>query len=112
MNTEKKYLKYLPRLRDKVEAVETDNGMITLHFHRNTWYEKLLTFIFNSPRVLKYDLDEMGSIVVKNIDGRNNISDIIFKLEQVTDEKEQLTDRTLAFISMLHKSGMVLLSEK
>ncbi|HEC88274.1 MAG TPA: PqqD family protein [Thermoplasmata archaeon] len=58
------------------------------------------------PNYFFINLDEVGSFIWKNCNGKNSIEDILEKLEKKYD-KEKIRERLLTFLIMLNKYGYI-----
>ncbi|MBN1638091.1 MAG: PqqD family protein [Ignavibacteriales bacterium] len=93
---------------------EVNNELITLlhkkkkpTFIEKTFFKKYINKIY------KIDLDEIGSFVWQQINGKNSIGDIINATENKFGEKVKPTEeRVTLFIKQLHKNKFIQLFQR
>lgn len=106
-------LAMIPCRRPHVKWSEDENGRIRLCIERNGIVERILLFVFNAPKKITMDLDEIGSTVWKLCDGKNTIYDIGNALsEKFGDRVEPLYPRLIKFIEMLLARNYVFLKQQ
>jgi len=93
---------------------EINNNLVTVLFKK-----KKLTFIERtffkkmSSKPYKIDLDEIGSFIWQQCDGKKNIGEIIEESEKhFNDELEQANERVELFVKQLNKNKLISLYEK
>lgn len=93
---------------------ETNNELITLLYRKKkpTFIEKIF-FKKYINKIYKVDLDEIGSYVWQQIDGKNSVGDIINKLEnKFGKELVQAEQRVILFIQQLYKNKFIQLFQR
>jgi len=89
-----------------VEWIE-ESGIIRLRVIKfKSRIGKALCKIFNRPNYFFVNLDEIGSFIWKNCDGKNSIADILEKLKEKYGE-EKMMERLYFFMNMLERGGYV-----
>ncbi len=89
----------IPVFTKKTSITKEKNGQYSIKYKRNTFFEKILTFVFNAPKEIFIELDKKGSEVVKYIDGKKNLFEI-YKLSNGEIEEKKL-DAFVKFIQIL-----------
>ena len=101
------FLDMVPVISPKVRLNEKD-GLVTISFDRDSWIDKVFLFIFNRPKTVHVELDEIGTKVIKLVDGNRNIHQISEELKNSFENGfEQHIQRTTMFISTLYKNKFV-----
>ncbi|MBN2572243.1 MAG: PqqD family protein [Ignavibacteriales bacterium] len=93
---------------------EENNKLITLlHKKKKPTIIEKIFFKKYINKVYKIDLDEIGSFVWQQIDGKNSVGDIILKTEKQFGEKVQNADeRVTLFMQQLHKNKFIQLFQR
>ncbi|ADL08636.1 PqqD family protein [Thermosediminibacter oceani] len=103
----------IPERKPHVKWTEDESGSIKLCIERDGIIARILQFVFNAPRKITLDLDEIGSTVWKLCDGKNTIYDIGNALsEKFGDRVEPLYPRLVKFIQMLCSGNYLFLKQK
>jgi hypothetical protein len=110
---DKNFLLYVPKRRIKrITWEKRDDGNITLLIKRNSPMEKALAFMFNSPKVVSLDLDDLGSRVWSLCDGERNIVEIGKTIKnEFGEQAEPVYERLVEFIRILQKNSLIDLTE-
>lgn len=96
----------IPR-RVPVETLERPGGSITLLKPRRAGLRTAVVRMFGVPRVLKVNLDAMGSDVWRLIDGARTVADIRAELAARHPGETELPRRLGAYFSVLVSKGLV-----
>lgn len=100
------FLLYIPKL--KHTAWEKRNNKVLLIFYHNKSIEKFVRWLVKKPYVSDIELDEMGSAVWQQIDGKQTVFDIGEKLKEKYSEKcEPVYDRLIMYLRYLVRKGWV-----
>lgn len=87
-----------------------DAEVITLIIHRDSLFEKIMHKIFKRADEIKVELEEFGSFVWKNCDGKNNIFQISEKVRDHFGEKaEPLVPRLVQYMKILNNNSFITL---
>ncbi len=105
-NSDDNFLLYIPKQNHT--AWETQNGKIKLIFYHNKAIERFIRWLVKKPYVSDVELDEMGSAVWQQIDGKQTVFDIGEKLKEKYGEKcEPVYDRLIMYLRYLVRKGWV-----
>ena len=111
MKNKNNFLDFVPVRNSKVDFYENDSGVVTIVIKRYSVFYKILRPIFKIPENTFVSLDDIGSFVWKEIDGKKSIYDISIKIQNKLSEKaEPLIPRLIGFFVILNKNGLVMFS--
>ena len=100
------FMLYIPKR--KHEEFEVKDGKVFLIFHHNKAIEKFIGWLVKKPRKSDMELDEIGSTVWMNIDGKNTVYDLGKILEKKFGEKCQpVNDRLILYIRFLNRKNWI-----
>ena len=92
------YLKRMPEKNNKISWFEDEMGCVTVKIENN----RLLRMILNKPKTSYIHLDDMGSFIWNEIDGKSNLIEIGKKLSDRFGEKANpLYERLSKFFGIL-----------
>lgn len=98
----------IPAIKKNVTWEKNDDGIIIATIWHNNWLEKILQKIIGFPEKFDVDLDEFGSFVWENIDGKKNIFELVnIAQEKFGNEKEQVYKRALIFFKQLLNNKLI-----
>ncbi len=90
-----------------------DNLVTVLYVNRKPSFIERIFFKKLSKKPYKIDLDEVGSFIWQELDGKKNIDEIIKIAEENFLEKiEPADERVELFIKQMHKNKLISLYEK
>lgn len=97
------YLDFVPVKNKNFTWDTNEQGIVVVQIVRTGFYDKIAQKFFKVPATSKIDLDEYGSFVWKNIDGKKSIYDIA-ELVKVKFGKgaEPLYNRLVKYFQILH----------
>ena len=102
----------IPVTKKRVTWQKNSDGIIKLTIWRNGLIEKYLCQSMNLPLKFDVDLDEFGSFVWQNMDGRQNIMEIIrLTKEKFGKKAEPVYKRVLAFMKQLLNNRLIKLKK-
>lgn len=107
MDTEKtNILDVIPALREDVTINQGKEGEITLSFPalRNNGF---LGFLSKWSKKKYIELDKTGSEVIKHIDGKKKLEEIIKNLSGYFEYKDNYAERIVMFVSGLRAQGAI-----
>lgn len=100
------YLLYVPS--KKHDSWKVKNNKVYLVFYHNRLIEKIVRWLVKKPYTSDIELDDVGSKVWMNINGKNNVYDIskILKTEY-GDKFDPEYKRIILFLNYMNKKGWV-----
>lgn len=102
------YLEKIPVRNEKFRFTEDENGLITIEIDNKGVFNRLLQRIAKKPKVSYIHLDENGSFVWKQIDGKRDIIEIGEKVEEhFGDASHPVYERLVKYFSMLQNAGFI-----
>ena len=115
-NTVKKqenYLDFIPRVNVLFEWEKNEEGKIEIKVHNKGIFNRIAQFFFRRPQYSFIELDEFGTFVWEQIDGKRTIYEIGGKLKnQFGVKAEPVYERLSQFIKILHKNRFVVYVNK
>lgn len=106
-NTEN-YLERIPVRRASIGFSKNDAGIVTLKIENKGAFNFIAQKLFKKPRISYIHLDEQGSFVWLNIDGKSDIVAVGEKVKARFGEKsEPLYERLAKFFQILESYGFV-----
>lgn len=86
---------------------EISDGIVTVIFDKfeKSWLDKLIKP--KKEKIAKIELDDIGSFVWQNCDGKNNISDIIQLTEGKFSDKDKISERVQLFLTQLESKKLI-----
>lgn len=101
------FLELVPKRHEEINW-KTDNDTVKLIVMRDSLLDKIVRKIFKTPDKTVVDLDEIGSLVWKNIDGEKNIFEIsrIIK-ERLGKSAEPVNERLITYIKILKNNDFI-----
>lgn len=102
------YVDYIPKINDKKWEVLED-GIVEITIENKGFYNTVAQKIFKKPRYSFIKLDEYGSCVWKQIDGKKTIYEIgqILK-ESHKGASNQLYERLSAYFGILERNKYII----
>ena len=105
----KNYLDKIPVHSPKIAHKTDNNGAVTLQIDNSGIINKTAQKLFGKAKTSYVYLDETGSFVWLNIDGKRSIYDIAVMLdEKFGKSSHPLYERITDFFIILEKNGFVL----
>lgn len=107
-NSNENYLDKIPKISAKISWTEEDN-IVTIAIENKGFFNKVAKRLFKKPKISYIHLDEFGSFVFKQIDGKKDITEIgALVKENFGDKAEPLYERLSKYISILNSYGFVI----
>ena len=105
----KNYLEKIPSIKETIDWSADDNAIVTLHIENKGLFNWIGQRLFKKPRISHVHLDEFGSFVWLNIDGKIDIIRLgeIVK-EHFGEKAEPLYPRLATFVSTLENCDFVI----
>ena len=102
------YLERKPIGKNGLNWSKDDEGNVTLEMENKGVANRIMQKLIKKPKISYIHLDEIGSTVWKNIDGKRDIVFIGEILKEEFGEKiEPLYDRLVSYFDYLFKSGLI-----
>lgn len=109
---DKNYLDRIPKINDKKWEVLED-GMVEVVVENTGFYNTVAQKIFKKPRYSFIKLDEYGSYVWQQIDGKKSIFEIGKNLKNHhKGASNQLYERLATYFGILEKNDYIVFVEK
>lgn len=106
--TDENYLDIIPVRSDKHKWEADSEGNVTVFVAHNGLFDKLAQKLLHRPKVTQVHLEETGSFVWLQIDGKRSIFEIGSLIKKQFGEKaEPLYPRLAQYISALERCGFV-----
>lgn len=103
----KNYLDYIPSISNR-NTWDEEDGIVTIHMAHKGFYHRIAQMVFKKPKVSHIKLDEFGSFVWLNIDGKKSVYDISMLVKEKFGEKaEPLYERLIKFFQILKNNKFV-----
>ena len=102
----KNYLDYIPQVNKKWEL--TKEGMVEITVENTGMFNRIAQKVFKKPRYSFIKLDEFGSCVWQEIDGKKTIYEIgqILKVQH-QKAADQLYERLAKFMGILERNRYI-----
>ncbi|MFV9511780.1 PqqD family protein [Tepidibacillus sp. LV47] len=106
-------LELVPKKTSKYESIITEDGVVQIIIPRNRLLDRIVRMFKNTPKVMRIDLDKIGTYIWKQIDGKRDIQEIgrLLKLE-FGDEIEPLYERLITYMNILRNNKFIILEKK
>ncbi|WDV46001.1 PqqD family protein [Clostridiaceae bacterium M8S5] len=104
------FLELIPVRKESQEWIFNDQELVQIIIPRNGVLDKAVRVFFKTPKVMKIDLDELGTTVWIAIDGKKTIEEIgkIVK-KKFGDKAEPLYERLGTYINILRNNKFITL---
>lgn len=107
------YLDFIPRVNVLFEWEKNEEGKIEIKVYNKGLFHKIAQIFFKKPKYSFIELDEFGTFVFEQIDGKRTIYEIGEKVKEQFEAKvEPLYERLSLFIKILHKNHFVVYVNK
>ncbi len=104
----KNYLDLVPQIPEGLNWNYDDNGVVTLEIENKGLFNLIAQKLFKKPRISYVHLDELGSYVWLNIDGRRDILAIGEKVkEHFGENAEPVYERVAKYFQILESYGFI-----
>lgn len=112
-NKGENFLEFIPIKSNKIDWGIDEKGLVKLTIWRNSQLDKFVRKLFKTPEKTVIDLDEQGSNAWENINGENNIYDIVeLQRERFGKEAEPAVERLLTYIKILKNNDFIFFHKK
>lgn len=103
----KNFLDFVPAISQK-NTWDLNDGKVTISMKHTGFYNMLAQKVFHTPEISRIDLDEYGSFIWQQIDGKNSVGDIAIILkEKFGDDAEPLYDRIVMYMQILYNNKFI-----
>lgn len=104
----KNLLDFIPVRNNQIEWKVEQDELVVFYIQNKGIYNRIAQTLFKKPEVSRLSLDELGSFVWKQIDGKCSIYQIAQSLkEEFGDKAEPLYDRLATYVLMLKKYNLI-----
>ena len=102
------FLDYIPTCNPKYTWDADKKGIVTVHVVNSGIYNFIAQKIFKKPRISHIKLDEYGSFVWQQMDGKKSVYDIsIIVGEKFGKDAEPLIDRLVKYFRILYQNKFI-----
>lgn len=106
------YMDNIPERSAQMPWRIREDGMVEIDMENKGFYHTVAQKFWKKPRVSHIALEKYGTVVWKNIDGRNTVYDIVRIMEaKFPDEKDRMLDRVVTYMGTLQKSKFITMKE-
>lgn len=110
---EENYLDYIPKHNSRFPYSKKENGRIEVRVKNIGLFNRIAQIIFRRPKYSYIELDDFGSFVWEQIDGKRTIYEIgTFVKERFGKEAEPLFERLTKYFHVLRKNSFILYLNK
>ncbi len=108
----KNFLDFIPVVSNK-NTWEINEGKVTINMKHTGFYNRLAQKIFHTPEISRIDLDEYGSFIWQQIDGKNSVGEIADILKnKFGNDAEPLYDRIVKYMQILYNNKFIAYAQK
>ncbi len=102
------FLDYVPKHNERFPFEEKENGRIEVRMQNRGLLKKLTQVLIRKPKYTYIELDEFGSFVWRQMDGRRTIYEIGTLVgERFGDKAEPLYERLSEYIKILRRNQFI-----
>lgn len=106
------YLDSVPVRRQDRPWRLLDDGMVEIDMENKGFYHSIAQKFFKKPRISHISLDQYGSVVWKNIDGKHTVMDIVRIMEHAfSEETDRMLDRVVTYMATLQTNHFISMQE-
>ena len=108
MSKKKNFLDFIP-VCNPIYTWDVDKkGIVTVNVVNKGFYNWLAQKLFKKPRISHIALDEYGSFVWQQMDGKRNVFDISKLVEEkFGDEAEPIVERLVRYFQILYQNKFI-----
>lgn len=107
------YLDYVPKHNARYEWSRNEKKNVVVKVHNTGLFNRIAQIIFRKPKYSNIELDEFGSFVWEQIDGKRTVHEIgILVKDRFGEKAEPLYERLAKFITILRNNGYVVYVNK
>ena len=102
------YLDYIPSHNPGLCFEKKENGRIEVEVINRGFCNRVAQLLFHKPKKSYIELDEIGSFVWEQMDGKRTIYDICMRLKaRFGNDAEPLFDRSVNFFRILKRNSFI-----
>lgn len=107
------YLDYIPRKNPEFGWKEKENGRVEVTVVNKGFYNRVAQIFFRRPKVSYIELDEYGSYLWLQIDGKTSVHQLSVKMQEHFGRKaEPVVERLVQFMRTLQVNHYIIYVEK
>lgn len=107
------YLDYIPKRNSLYEYITNEKDHTEIRVRNKGLFNKIAQIFFKRPKYSNIELDDFGSFIWENMDGRTTIYELGGKVkERFGEQAEPLYERLAQFMKTLHGNGFVVYVNK
>ena len=108
MKNKKNFMDFIPVCNPLYTWDADKKGIVTVHVVNKGFYNWLAQKLFKKPRVSHIALDEYGSFVWQQMDGKRHVCEISKLVEEkFGDEAEPIVERLVKYIQILYQNKFI-----
>lgn len=107
-NKKENYLEKIPCKKPQLRWTQDNNGIVTLEIQNRGVANKIAQLLLRKPKISYVHLEEFGSFIWLNIDGKRDILKIGEEVKaRFGDKAEPLYERLAQYIKTLESNGFI-----
>lgn len=107
------YLDFIPKHNELFPYTKKENARIEIKVTNRGFFNGIAQIFFKRPKYSYIELDEFGSFVWEQIDGKKTIYEICMEIkEQFGEKAEPLFERAVTFFKILRKNAFIVYENK
>ncbi len=108
MSGQENYMDYIPKRNNCYEYRLNDRGNVEIIIENRGLMNRLMQFLLKKPRVSYIELEEMGSFIWQEMDGRKSIYELaLLEREKFGEKAEPVCVRLSAYMKVLRNCGYI-----
>lgn len=101
-------MEFIPIKSEKINWELDEKGLVKLIVYRDSLLDRIVRKLFNTPEKFIIDLDEQGSHVWKNIDGKRNIAELVeLQRNKFGKDAEPAYERLITYVKILNNNNFI-----
>lgn len=107
------FLDYIPKHNSLMKYSINEGGHVEIAVVNRGLFNRLAQIFFKKPKVSYIELEDMGTFIWKQIDGKRSVYEIgILVKEEFGDKAEPLYERLCTYIKSLHNNEYIVYQNK